>query len=709
MAATPRTLPEQAVVAVPDEVGAALDLARATIADRLAVTGVLVALLGPGEDDRRVSGDRETRVEDAVHGHRVVDLSLDVGDGRRVVASITRPGTATDERIREVADGALLTVARAALLDRDRRRSRELTRLVATAKRVSTSLEHETVLSAIVNDATSLLQATSGDILIWDRERDVLRVVAVSNFPPDMLGYELRFGQGLSSQAIMARRTLQVDDYSTYAHRAVELDVYHFGSVLCAPLLFRGVAIGAINVHTPDTDRRFGSADADLLQAFAGLAAIAIDHASRYENEVRLGQELAETNRDLSRSLSLQRDLAEHVLQGGGPSAVAAELARVLARPLVIADHLGRPIAGACPDGSDGWKDLLGPRPTARRASQRRRGAPGSTDRADADDTVLRVPIRVGSDVVGHLVMDSDDLPGPLDRALVEIASTGVALEFAKIRAALDVEQRIRGEVIQDLIAGAFTTDEAIEARAARLGYDLSRLRDVLVFDVARAADSDEAFVQRERLLVDRLTDHLSREAPGSAVAAVGRSIVVLVATRDPTVATPIEGLADILRQTAAQVVTDASVSVAIGDPCTRPADFAASYRLARESLEVMRKLGRTDQVIGARELGPYRMLIKATAPEELREFANSTLRPLIDHDAKAGADLVETLQVYLDEGQVQRRTAARLFVHVNTIVYRLHRIEELLGRRLADPRTIFDLTLALRIRDLAEPNPQQA
>ena len=73
-------------------------------------------------------------------------------------------------------------------------------------------------------------------MLLWDRERDVLRVVAVANFPPEMLGFELAFGEGMSSQAILGRRTIQVDRYETYEHRATALEHYEFGAVLCAPL-----------------------------------------------------------------------------------------------------------------------------------------------------------------------------------------------------------------------------------------------------------------------------------------------------------------------------------------------------------------------------------------------------------------------------------------------------------------------------------------
>ncbi len=56
-----------------------------------------------------------------------------------------------------------------------------------------------------------------------------------------------------------------------------------------------------------------------------------------------------------------------------------------------------------------------------------------------------------------------------------------------------------------------------------------------------------------------------------------------------------------------------------------------------------------------------------------------------------------------MEEDRVQRRTAARMFIHVNTVVYRINRIEQLIGRSLADPSAVFDLTLAMRILDVVD------
>src|SRR5688572_19268481 len=391
----------------------------------------------------------------------------------------------------------------------------QLDQLLVTARRVAESLDLDTVLSSIVDDATTLLGADSGDILLRDRERDVLRVVAVSNFPPDMLGFEMRFGEGLSSQAIRARQAIEVEDYSTYEHRVRALDRYNFGSVLCAPLLFRGEAIGAINVHARGRRHTFPPGSPDLLAAFAGHAAIAIDHARRYENEVKLGRDLAATNRELTRLLTVQQRLAEHVLLDEGPGGIAAVLAEDLGRDVAIQDHLHRLIAGAAPDGGDGWRRLLesssgpvdGPRP------ERVAGEPFS------------VAVRIGPEVAGHLLISSDEDLGPIDRALVDAATTGVALAFAKVRAAVEVEERLRGEAAADLLSGTYASEEAIAARAARLGYDLAEPRDLLVLDVAEAADGAEvggeavdapSAHERQRRYLDVVRERLAVRAPRS-------------------------------------------------------------------------------------------------------------------------------------------------------------------------------------------------
>jgi len=591
-----------------------------------------------------------------------------------------------------------LEVARAVLLDEEHSRTAQLDRLLATARQVAESLDLETVLSTIVHDATTLLGADSGDMLLWDRDEDVLRVVAVWNFPPEMLGFVLRFGEGVSSQAIRAGHAIEVPDYRDYEHRARALDVYDFGAVLCAPLVVRGDAIGAINVHARAGRRGFANGAADVLAAFAGHAAIAIDHARRYENEVRLAQTLAEANDEMARSLSVQQRLAEQVLLGTGLPGIATVLAEHLGRRVVIQDDLHRLIAGAAPDAGDGWRELIG-------------DGDGLDGRRRSDRDAFAIAIRVGPDVAGHLLLSSDADLGPIDRALVDVATTGVALEFARQRAAAEVEERLRGEAIADLLSRAYTSEEAIAARAARLGHDLSQPHDLIVIDVAPGGPSEtagEADGDRLRRAFQVTRERLTVRAPRSLAAQHLGSIVVLASGSRHTL--DARSLADELRSALEAAIGGGCTTVVIGDRCSRPDEYAPAFLLAREVLDLLVRLGRRGGVVAAGELGPYGLLLRASSRDDLEAFAQRALAPLIEHDRAHAGELLPTLRAYLEEDRVQRKVAARCFIHVNTVVYRVRRIEELLGLDLADPSVVFDLTLALRIRDLLDlpaPAPQ--
>lgn len=647
-------------------------------------------------------------------------LDQAISGGQRAVAVAVRVDAADFETFEVAARVALLAVARAALLERERARVDELDRLVGTAKQVAASLDLDTVLDAIVRDATQLLGADSGDMLLWDKERDCLTVVAVANYATEMLGFEVAFGEGVSSQAILAQRPIIVSDYQQYEHRLEQLDRYGFRSIVCAPLIVRDAAIGALNIHAIAQPRQFREEDAELLGAFADLAAIAIDHARRYENETRLGQELARANEQLTRLLTAQQRLSEQVVLDRGLVVIAQELATLLGHPLVVQDHLWRVVGGASPDGGDSWRSLVVPRSTVRGRRQRRRHDPfpASVDELDwsytprEGDVRTVAPVRVGSEVVGYLILPRDLGAATLDRALVEVACTGLALEFAKLRARVEVEHRVRGDAVMDLLAGAYSSEEAMASRAAYLGYDLAEPRDVLIleiddFQVLTERHGEHAALSLKRRFFDLVSAEVTARAPGSVVTAQSDSLILLVAGRPGGVGrlSP-ETLALNLQQLVASSLPQVTISVAIGDTCRRPRDYAPSFRLARDALDLMHRLGRRGIVIGAQQLGAYRLLLQASTPNELRAYARRTLGPLLDQERRGGAELIQTLRAYLEEGQNQRAAARRCAVHVNTVVYRLHRIADLLRVDLGDPGVVFDLTLALRVLDVVGVEP---
>jgi len=91
----------------------------------------------------------------------------------------------------------------------------------------------------------------------------------------------------------------------------------------------------------------------------------------------------------------------------------------------------------------------------------------------------------------------------------------------------------------------------------------------------------------------------------------------------------------------------------------------------------------------------------------DLEPFAE-LVQPLIEYDRKRNSDLVRTLRVYFACGSNASSAADRLFLHRNSMIYRLERIRELTGLELRDHRVALALQLGLLATQRGEPDANQ-
>jgi purine catabolism regulator len=89
---------------------------------------------------------------------------------------------------------------------------------------------------------------------------------------------------------------------------------------------------------------------------------------------------------------------------------------------------------------------------------------------------------------------------------------------------------------------------------------------------------------------------------------------------------------------------------------------------------------------------------------EEAQVVVDRVLGPLLAYDSARSSDMVRTLDAYLMCDRSWVKTATKLDVHRQTVVYRMQRIEELTGRRITDSAAIAEFWLALRARELLTP-----
>jgi len=103
--------------------------------------------------------------------------------------------------------------------------------------------------------------------------------------------------------------------------------------------------------------------------------------------------------------------------------------------------------------------------------------------------------------------------------------------------------------------------------------------------------------------------------------------------------------------------------------------------------------------VVTSDEVASHELLLATVPASVLRSFRERLLGPLLAYDDQHRAELLPTLREFLDCSGSWNACAAKMYVHVNTVRYRIRRIEELTGRNLSSLDDQVDFFLALRIR----------
>ena len=138
----------------------------------------------------------------------------------------------------------------------------------------------------------------------------------------------------------------------------------------------------------------------------------------------------------------------------------------------------------------------------------------------------------------------------------------------------------------------------------------------------------------------------------------------------------------------------DPAFPIGLGDPIGTVSRVPDAYREAMWALQSAKASGKPVARHGEdAALSPF----LPRSLSESRRIVDHVLGPLLDYDAAHGSQLTTSLKVFLSENRSWQRAAAALYVHKQTLVYRMRRVEELTGRRLDRTEDVAELWLALR------------
>lgn len=291
---------------------------------------------------------------------------------------------------------------------------------------------------------------------------------------------------------------------------------------------------------------------------------------------------------------------------------------------------------------------------------------------------LVRVALQVIEREVPDLATDDEERLVLIDAVLRygrEVAFTA-AMSYAsaaETRGAWDA--RLEASVVDGIVRG--DAEESLLSRAAALGWDLDAPATVLVGN--SPSDDPPTVIYEVRSRAARANRSVLLGVQGS------RLVVVLAGvTEEPS-----------------DVLTRMSASFGDGPVVAGPTvdNIADAHRSSADALSGLRAVvawPTAPRPVRSTDLLPERAL--AGDPEAEWQLIHEIAKPLED----AGGPLLQTVETFLEAGGVLETCARLLFVHPNTVRYRLRKATELTGRNASTPRDALVLRIALAVGRLS-------
>lgn len=403
----------------------------------------------------------------------------------------------------------------------------------------------------------------------------------------------------------------------------------------------------------------------------------------------------------LRRALAAHERLERIVLAEGGLGPLTGALATQLAASVLVFDRRAELLA---------------------RHRFRRELAPGAFEQLQSavrdrssldDDRTLVLPVSADgarSEPEAWLVAIKDDAPlSDFDRLMLRQAVTIVALELLRHRVVGDTERRLGADALAAVLRGELAGAD-LQRRLAPFG-----LGDGVAALVLRPRGAPAAVVE------SALIEALRGEGAVGLVAADGGLVCALIPGHQE------EALFALAERTAGRLATELAgepIELGVGR-ATATGDARRALHEGRCALEAislgvapsskngnghgrpaadtgpLASISAQPRVATYRDLGSFQLLLTLQDGDALQLYCDSVLGAIESSEGPYAAELMRSLEAFIEENGQWERAARRLFCHRHTLRYRIRRVEELTGRDLGSARDRIEFWLALRGREL--------
>ncbi len=405
----------------------------------------------------------------------------------------------------------------------------------------------------------------------------------------------------------------------------------------------------------------------------------------------------------MERGVRIHSQLSQLEAEGRGIPGLAQAMSEISGRGVLIQDKRLR-IMAECSSSSLNsiWdnileylaetenlpKSLQDRKAAGRNAGMVSQSIPGGVAR-------ITIPIVVGEVARGYLSLvglesEFDDL----DNLVAEQGAIVCAVEMARTKAVREAEKRVKGDLLSAILYESLTPRDT-HLWIQSIGLDINFSHTALRF--AWDAENPPSLRRLETLV----NGEISRQNHKAIVEALGAEVVCICELATKTTRPELAlALGDAVLERAAQEYPNTPARGGAGLPVSDLSNWRDSFRQAGQALEMARRL-KERKTLYFPDLSVNRLLLQLENHSELAAFKDEILGALLAYDNSE--QLVQTLEAFFENNGNLSQAAETLFVHRNTLIYRMERIAEISGLDIDHTETRLAIQLALRIHRMID------
>ncbi|BAH07811.1 PucR family transcriptional regulator [Clostridium kluyveri] len=304
-----------------------------------------------------------------------------------------------------------------------------------------------------------------------------------------------------------------------------------------------------------------------------------------------------------------------------------------------------------------------------------------------------------------NIIELADHLDFPIFELPFEVRLIDISQSICKAIFMNKMEQESMNSFIKNIIFGDLNYDEDEVNKSKFYKYNPGKTYcsmvlyvDNFISFVKQGGVWNEELETRTRQQIEEIIVNIMNRLNKKSINIIEDTFIVIMFPVEKYERDKINSIAEEILSNINSKIEELKISIGIGSFWTRLEELKDSVNKAQNALKILG--GNKNKVCSYKDMGMYRLLFDMSKKDEMKRLLREILGELMEYDSKNSTSLVETLKVYINENCNLIHTAEELFIHKNTLKYRIKRIEEILNCNLRNMEHLFRFDMAFKIKN---------